>query len=99
MTEVSVFGTALAKPLNRRRRITVEVPEFVVRAIKYRVEEANQDDSNNEVVDFNDVVEWLLVTEVTFRRMPLLEAQIPGFTAAMFVWMMNATYQSPEEGD
>ena len=75
------------------------MPEFVVRAIKYRVEEANQDDSNNEVVDFNDVVEWLLVTEVTFRRMPLLEAQIPGFTAAMFVWMMNATYQSPEEGD
>lgn len=97
MTEVSVFGTALAKPLNRRRRITVEVPEFVVRAIKCRVDEANEGDSDGEIVDFNDVVEWLLVTEVTFRRMPILEAQIPGFTAAMFVWMMNATYQAPEE--
>lgn len=97
MTEVSVFGTALAKPLNRRRRITVEVPEFVVRAIKCRVEEANEDGTDGEIVDFNDVVEWLLVTEVTLRRMPILEAQIPGFTAAIFVWMMNATYQPPDD--
>lgn len=97
MTEVAVFGTALAKPLNRRRRITVEVPEFVVRAIKCRVDEANEGDSHGEIVEFNNVVEWLLVTEVTLRRMPILEAQIPGFTAAMFVWMMNATYQAPED--
>lgn len=96
MPEVSVFGTALAKPLNRRRRITVEVPEFVVRAIKCRVDEANEGDSSGEAVDFNDVVEWLLVTEVSLRRIPVLEHQIPGFTAAMFVWMMNATYE-PEE--
>lgn len=96
MTEVTVLGKALAKPLNRRRRITVEVPEFVVRAINCRVEEANEGDSAGEVVDFNDVVEWLLVTEVTLRRMPILEAQIPGFTAAMFVWMMDATYQPPD---
>lgn len=97
MTEVAVFGTALAKPLNRRRRITVEVPEFVVRAIKCRVDEANEGDADGEVVDFNDVVEWLLVTEVTLRRMPVLEARIPGFTAAMFVWLMNATYQPPDD--
>jgi hypothetical protein len=97
VTEVSVLATALAKPLNRRRRITVEVPEFVVRAIEYRVDEANEGDPDGEPVEFNDVVEWLLVTEVTFRRMPILEAQIPGFTAAMFSWMMNATYQAPED--
>ena len=97
MTEVTVLGKALAKPLNRRRRITVEVPEFIVRAINCRVEEANEDDPTGEVVDFNDVVEWLLVTEVTLRRMPILEARIPGFTAAMFVWMMDATYQPSEE--
>jgi len=42
VTHVAVFGTALAKPLNRRRHITVEVPAFVVRAIEYRVEEANE---------------------------------------------------------
>lgn len=97
MTQVAVFGTALAKPLNRRRRITVEVPEFVVRAIKFRVDEANAGDTSDEVVSFNDVVEWLLVTEVSMRRMPVLEQSIPGFTGAMFVWLMDATYQAPEE--
>jgi hypothetical protein len=97
MTEIAVLGKALAKPLNKRRRITVEVPEFVVRAINCRVEEANEGDTDGEVVDFNDVVEWLLVTETTFRRMSILEARIPGFTAAMFVWMMDATYQPLED--
>jgi len=90
-----VFGTELAKPLNRRRRISVELPEFVIRAINWRVEEANANDAEtDDVVDFNDVVEWLLVSEVTIRRMPHLEENIPGFTAAMSVWLMNATYQS-----
>lgn len=97
MTQVAVFGTALAKPLNRRRRITIEVPEFVVRAIKFRVDEANEGDPGGEEVGFNDVVEWLLATEVSLRRMPVLEQSIPGFTAAMFVWLMEATYQPPEE--
>lgn len=97
MTHVAVFGTALAKPLNRRRRITVEVPEFVIRAIKCRVDEANEGEADGEEVGFNDVVEWLLVTEVSLRRMPILEERIPGFTAAMFVWMMDATYQPPGE--
>lgn len=97
MPQVAVFGTALAKPLNRRRRITVEVPEFVVRAIKFRVEEANEGDTDGEAVNFNDVVEWLLATEVSLRRMPILEQSIPGFTAAMFVWLMEATYQPPDE--
>lgn len=97
MTEVAVFGTALAKPLTRRRKVTVELPEFVIRAIRFRVDEANGDDSTGELVDFNDVVEWLLVSEVSIRRMPYLEHSIPGFTAAMFTWLMDATYQPPEE--
>jgi hypothetical protein len=97
MTELAIFGTALAKPLNKRRRVTVELPEFIIRAIKYRVDEANENDDTPEEVNFNDLVEWLLVSEVSIRRMPHLERSIPGFTAAMFVWMMDATYQSPEE--
>jgi hypothetical protein len=99
VTQVAVFGTALAKPLNRRRRITIEVPEFVVRAIEFRVEEANDVDTGGEHVSFNDVVEWLLATEVSLRRMPILEQSIPGFTAAMFAWLMKATYQLPEDDE
>jgi len=60
------------------------------------VEEANAEEPDTEEVTFNDVVEWLLVSEVTIKRMPLVEQSIPGFTAAMFTWLMDATYQ-PEE--
>lgn len=97
MPEVLVLGKRLGKPLNRRRRVTVELPEFVLRAIHWRVSEANAGDDDEEGVTFNDVIEWLLVTEVSLKRMPLLEQSIPGFTAAMFVWLMDATYQP--EGD
>jgi hypothetical protein len=95
--EVVILGKELAKPLNKRRRVTVELPEFAVRAIRWRVDEANAGDAGGDEVTFNDVVEWLLVTEVTFKRMPLLEQNIPGFTAAMFVWIMEATYQPDED--
>jgi hypothetical protein len=95
--EVIILGKELAKPLNRRRRVTVELPEFALCALHHRVDEANADDADGEQVSFNDVVEWLLVTEVTFKRMPVLEQSIPGFTAAMFTWLMDATYQPNED--
>jgi len=94
--EVVILGKELGKPLNKRRRVTVELPELAVRAIRWRVDEANADDADDEQVTFNDVVEWLLITEVSMKRMPLLEQSIPSFTAAMFVWMMDAMYQ-PED--
>lgn len=97
MTQVVIHGKQLAKPLNRRRRVTVELPEFILRAISARVEEANQNGPDDEEVGFNDVVEWLLVSEVKIRRLPLLEATIPGFTAAMAVWLMDATYEAPDD--
>lgn len=97
MAELVVMGKKLAKSLNRRRRIAVELPEFAVRAIQWRVEEANARDDDEEQVTFNDVIEWLIVTEVTFKKIAFLESNIPGFTAAMFVWLMDATYQP--EGD
>lgn len=97
MTEAVILGKQLAKPLNRRHRVTVELPEFIVRAIHCRVDEANANDEETEEVSFNDVVEWLLVTEVTMKRVPLLEQSIPGFTAAMFTWLMEATYQSEDD--
>jgi hypothetical protein len=33
------------------------------------------------------------VTEVTLKKVPRFESNIPGFTAAMFAWLMDATYQ------
>lgn len=96
MPEVVILGKERGKPLNKRRRVTVELPEFALRAIDWRVDEANAGDAKGEQVTFNDVVEWLLITEVSMKRMPFLEQRIPGFTAAMFVWIMDATYH-PED--
>jgi hypothetical protein len=48
--ELLVLGKRSAKPLNRRRRITVELPEFAIRAIQCRVEEANAEDDEQEQV-------------------------------------------------
>ena len=96
-TRVLNLGKQRGKPLNRRREIVVDLPEFAIRAIEWRVEEANGNDGDeSEEVTFNDVVEWLLVSELTIRRLPFLEQSIPGFTAAMFTWLMEATYQ-PED--
>jgi hypothetical protein len=96
MPAVAVHGKKLGEPLNRRRRITVELPDFIIRAINVRVDEANQNEPNDEEVSFNDVVEWLLVCEVSLRRMPLLEANIPGFAAAMAVWLIDSNYQDAD---
>lgn len=98
MPELVILGKELGKPLNKRRRVTVELPEFAIRAIHWRVDEANSDGEDGEQVTFNDVIEWLLITEVTLKRIPLLEQSIPGFTAAMFVWLMDATYQQDDDG-
>lgn len=57
MPEVVILGKKLGKPLNKRRRVTVELPEFAVRAIHWRVDEANAGDEEGEQVTFNDVVE------------------------------------------
>ena len=97
MTEVVIHAKQLGRPLNRRKQVTIELPEFLIRAIQARADEANQNDPTEEEVDFNDVVEWLLVSQLTIRRMPLLEASIPGFAAAVAVWLMNATYQPPDD--
>ena len=42
MPELIVLGKQLGKPLNRPRRVTVELPELIVRAIHCRVDEAPQ---------------------------------------------------------
>ena len=97
MPEPAVFKRALAEPLNRRRTISIELPEFVIRAVNLRVEDANDGDDGEDAVDFNDVIEWVLVSELSVRTMTQYEQRIPGFTAAAFAWLMNAQYQPGDE--
>jgi hypothetical protein len=95
--DVVSHGRKLGESLNRRRSVTVELPEFLVRAIHARADQANEGDDAEDEVTFNDVVEWLLVSEITLRRLPHLEAAVPGFTAAMASWLMETTYRGPED--
>lgn len=52
-----LLGKKLAKPLKRRRRAC-------------RVGEANAREDDQEQVTFNDVIEWLIVPELTLRGGP-----------------------------
>ena len=51
---------------------------------------------DEEMVSFNDVVEWFLLSPLSVREMPHLEIAVPGFTAALVRWMMESTYSGPE---
>ena len=92
MTRTASFTTHAAKALIRRRTIPIELPEFAIRALEHRVEMTNAGADNEEMVSFNDVVEWFLLSPLSVKEMPHLEDAVPGFTAALVRWMIESTY-------
>ena len=74
----------------------IELPEFTIRALEHRVEMTNAGADEEEMVSFNDVVEWYLLSPLSVKEMPHLEFAVPGFTAALVRWMIEATYNGPE---
>jgi hypothetical protein len=88
--------THAAKALTRRLTIPIELPEFAIRALEHRVEMTNAGAHDEEMVSFNDVVEWYLFSPLSVKEIPHLEFAVPGFTAALMRWMMDATYSGPE---
>lgn len=79
--------------LGDRRTIEVELPEFVIRALKARVERANRGDVNADtMVDLNNVIEWELVESISLQDVALLEQKMPGFAAAVSTWLAAATF-------
>ena len=92
MTRTASFTTQAAKALSRRRTIPIELPEFAIRALEHRVEMTNVDADEAEMVTFNDVVEWYLLSPLSVKEMPHLEDAVPGFTAALVRWMIESTY-------
>ena len=81
--------------LNRRRAVTVELPEFAIRALEHRVELANGQAgiATEDLVTFNDVVEWHIISPLSVGEMPHLEDAVPGFTGALARWLFETTYQ------
>jgi hypothetical protein len=56
--------------LNGRRAIKAELPEFLIRALLHRVEEANIGASDEEVVCLDDVVEWCVASPICVGDIP-----------------------------
>ena len=78
--------------MNGRRTIEVELPEFLIRSLQYRVVENNRDASPEEQVELGDVVEWYLASPITIADVPRFEAAIPGFADALSAWLNTITY-------
>ena len=54
---------------------------------------------DEEMVSFNDVVEWYLLSPLSVKEMPHLEDAVPGFTAALVRWSRRTTGRSDPAGE
>lgn len=94
MTKLVNIGTSRRSNLNQRRSLEVELPEWLIRVLEYRVAEANEG-AEDDPVDLNDDVEWCLVAPITIRDLPFYESAVPGVAAALSRWLEEATYDPP----
>jgi len=77
--------------LDHRSTVKVTVPDFVVRALEYRVSESNT--KGRPVVTFNDAVEWYLVAAITLRDVAAIDRKLPGFAAAVSRWLDRTPFE------
>lgn len=91
------FACRAGEVLTQRRILQIELPEFALRALAYRVAVANDDAEADETVDLNDVIEWYLISPLTVKEFPHIEEAVPGFSGAFAKWLFDANYRPPEE--
>lgn len=85
MAKISRFRTST--DLLSRRVITVEVPEFLLRAFECRLAEANDGASEDERVELEHLVEMQLAEALTLADLAHLEREVPGIGAAVSRWL------------
>jgi hypothetical protein len=78
--------------LDHRSTVKVTVPEFVVRALEYRVSESNTS-KRRPGVTFNDAIEWYLVAAITLRDVAAIDRKLPGFAAAVSRWLDRTPFE------
>ena len=97
MAPVALIRTRLRDTLIRRRTLSIDLPEFAIRALQYRADVANEGiEADEDLVTLNDVIEWYVISPLSVKEMPELEEAVPGFTAALTAWLFKSTY-SPGE--
>ncbi|HEX3534621.1 MAG TPA: hypothetical protein VHT23_10405 [Gemmatimonadaceae bacterium] len=85
MANISPFRPAA--DLSSRRAITVEVPEFLLRAFECRLAEANAGASEAEQVELEHLIEMQLADSLTVADLAHLEREVPGIGAAVSRWL------------
>lgn len=73
--------------LSSRRLITVEVPEFLLRAFECRLAEVNAGASEEERVDLEHLIEIQLAEGLTLADLAHLERDVPGIGEAVSRWL------------
>jgi hypothetical protein len=97
MRKVVSIGSKRAPLLCERRTVEVILPEFALRALRYRVDLANESaTSADDHVTLNDVIEWYVLSPLSVKEIPELEEAVPGFTSAFAKWFFDSTYSPPE---
>jgi hypothetical protein len=95
LKQITSINRKRTDQLNTRRLLQVQLPEWVIRVLEFRVAEANEG-VTDDLVNVNDVVEWSLVAPITMKDIPAYEAAIPGVSAALSKWLTTSMYDPPE---
>jgi hypothetical protein len=76
--------------LTCRRKITLELPEFLIRAFEVRVADANAEahhENHEDPVTVENLVELELAEALSLGEVALLEERIPGISSAVSAWL------------
>jgi hypothetical protein len=86
-----VYGQDRAIPpadLSRRRRLSLDLPEFLVRAFECRISEANDGATASEQASLENLIELELVDSLSLAEV-VLERNIPGISEAVSRWLAD----------
>jgi hypothetical protein len=86
VTKNIVAGTFRPR-LASRRRVSIELPEFVICALEARVAEANDQLETHDRATIEDYIESELVNLITVRDVAEMDAVIPGYANAVEQWL------------
>jgi hypothetical protein len=70
-----------------RRCVTLELPEFLLRAFEIRIAEANADCSEDDELTMENLVEIQLAEHLSLADVAHLEREVPGIGAAVSRWL------------
>lgn len=86
-SESAVLSGRFQRPLDSRRVLHVELPEFVICALEARLAEANDGAPAEERSTLNNLIESELVNLISLRDVAELDASNPGFSDAVWHWL------------